>query len=303
MNNIVLEIKDVSKAFGKNKVIDKINLDVKEGEIYGFVGPNGAGKTTTIKMILGLLSIDEGQIIINGFDVKKDFEKAMENIGGIVENPDSYVYLSGLDNLKLYANVRNIGKERIDEVVKLVGLEDRINDKVSKYSLGMKQRLGLAITLLHKPKILILDEPTNGLDPAGIKDLRNILKKVAHEQKSAVFVSSHMLAEMEQMCDIVTVINKGKIITTKEIKDVLEVKDVKLDYAMKLEPCKKALEVLNKFAENVNEEESSLHIRIEREKMPIVIEELVKQNIKVYEIIPKNNTLEDAFFNITGGDK
>ena len=127
-------------------------------------------------------------ILYKAFDMIKEktnedpitiFEKAMENIGGIVENPDSYVYLSGLDNLKLYANVRNIGKERIDEVVKLVGLEDRINDKVSKYSLGMKQRLGLAITLLHKPKILILDEPTNGLDPAGIKDLRNILKKYA----------------------------------------------------------------------------------------------------------------------------
>ena len=238
MENIVLEIKNVSKSFGRRKIIDNINLYVKEGEVYGFVGPNGAGKTTTIKMILGLLSIDEGNIAINGFDVKKDFEKAMEYIGGIVENPDSYTYLSGLDNLKLYANVRNISKERIDEVVKLVGLEDRIKDKVQKYSLGMKQRLGLAITLLHKPKVLILDEPTNGLDPAGIKDLRNILKKIAHEEKAAVFVSSHMLAEMEQMCDIVTVINKGKIITTKDIKDVLENKSEVLEYTLKLEPSK-----------------------------------------------------------------
>ena len=163
---VILEIKNVSKSFGKSKIIDNINLKVNEGEIYGFVGPNGAGKTTTIKMILGLLSIDEGSISINGYDVKKKFEKAMEYIGGIVENPDMYGYMSGLDNLKLYAKIRNIKKERIDEVVELVGLTSRIKDKVQKYSLGMKQRLGLALTLLHNPKVLILDEPTNGLDPA-----------------------------------------------------------------------------------------------------------------------------------------
>lgn len=304
MGNIVLEIKDVSKSFGSKKIIDNINLYVKEGEVYGFVGPNGAGKTTTIKMILGLLSIDEGSIRINGFDIKKDFEKAMQYIGGIVENPDSYTYLSGLDNLKLYANLRNIGKERIDEVVKLVGLEDRIKDKVQKYSLGMKQRLGLAITLLHKPKVLILDEPTNGLDPAGIKDLRNILKKIAHEEKAAVFVSSHMLAEMEQMCDIITFINKGKIIDTKDIKDVLENKNEVLEYILKLEPSKKALELLKeRIIESKMDENEKIVFKIEKERIPEIIEYLIKNNIKVYEVVPKNNTLEDVFLNITGGDK
>ena len=299
--NVILEIKDVSKSFGKRKIIDKINLQVKEGEIYGFVGPNGAGKTTTIKMILGLLSIDEGKITINGYDIKKDFEKAMEYIGGIVENPDSYTYLSGLDNLKLYANIRNIGQDRIDEVVKLVGLENRIKDKVQRYSLGMKQRLGLAITLLHKPKVLILDEPTNGLDPAGIKELRDILKQISHKENAAVFVSSHMLSEMEQMCDVITVINKGKIIETKSIKDVLEKKDETIEYTMKLEPQDKALEVLKE--EEIKQEEDKIHIKVQREKMPKIVESLVKEKIKVYEIIPKNKTLEEAFLNITGGEK
>ena len=251
--SVVLEIKNVSKSFGRKKVIDDINLQVKEGEIYGFVGPNGAGKTTTIKMILGLLSIDKGSITINGYDIEKKFEKAMENIGGIVENPDMYGYLSGMENLKLYAKIRNINQERINEVVELVGLTDRIKDKVQKYSLGMKQRLGLALTLLHNPKVLILDEPTNGLDPVGIKQLRDLLKNISHKQNVAVFVSSHMLAEMEQMCDVITIIDKGKIIETKDIKEVLEQKEEITEYIMNLSPTEKALEILGDAAKIVDE--------------------------------------------------
>lgn len=304
MGKVILEIKEVSKSFGKSKIIDKINLKVEEGEVYGFVGPNGAGKTTTIKMILGLLSIDEGNIIINGFDIKKDFEKAMEYIGGIVENPDMYGYLSGMDNLKLYARIRNIKQERIDEVVELVGLTSRIKDKVQKYSLGMKQRLGLALTLLHKPKVLILDEPTNGLDPAGIKQLRDLLKEISHKENVAVFVSSHMLAEMEQMCDIITVINKGKIIETKKVKEALEEskKDEKIEYTMKLEPKEKAVTILKQEVEELEEKEE-IRIKVKKEEMPELVKKLVEQDIKVYEIVAKNNTLEDVFFHMTGGEK
>ena len=177
MGKTVLELKNVSKSFGKRKVIDNLNLEVQEGEIYGFLGPNGSGKTTTIKMILKLISSDSGEIKVNGYDTTKEFEKAMECIGAIVENPDLYKYMSGIDNLRLHARIRNIDEKRIEEVLELVELKEREKDKVSKYSLGMKQRLGLALTLLHKPKVLILDEPTNGLDPAGIKKLRDILKE------------------------------------------------------------------------------------------------------------------------------
>ena len=217
MSESVLEIKNVSKYYGKNKVVDNVSFSVEKGQILGFLGPNGAGKTTTIKMILGLLSIDEGSIKVNGFDVKKNYEKAMEYIGGIVENPDMYGYMSAVDNLKLFAKIRNINYSEVYKVLELVGLKKSMNQKVSKYSLGMKQRAGLALSLLHSPKVLILDEPTNGLDPAGIKKLRDILKEIAHKEGVAVFVSSHILSEMQLMCDKVAVIDSGKVVKIEEI--------------------------------------------------------------------------------------
>ena len=245
MNNTVLEIKNLSKSFGKRKVIDNISLEVKEGEIYGFLGPNGSGKTTTIKMILRLIDNDSGEIKVNGYDTEKQFEKAMECIGAIVENPDLYKYMTGIDNLKLHARIRNIDTKRINEVLELVELKDRANEKVGKYSLGMKQRLGLALTLLHKPKVLILDEPTNGLDPAGIKKLRDILKEIAHKEGVAVFVSSHILTEMQLMCDKVAVLDNGKIAKIETITgEEQEVEKVELKVIEK----EKAEEILkNKF--------------------------------------------------------
>ena len=163
MENVILNCQNLYKHFGKKEILKGISFEICSGDILGFIGPNGSGKTTTIKLILGLQSIDNGSVEINGFNVVKNFEKAIEKVGAIVENPDLYMYLSGYDNLKLVANLyKGIDSKRIDEVIKLVGLENRINDKVSKYSLGMRQRLGLAQAILHKPNLLILDEPTNG---------------------------------------------------------------------------------------------------------------------------------------------
>ena len=163
-----------------------------EGDILGFIGPNGAGKTTTIKLILGLQNITSGKVYINGYDIEENFKKAIENVGTIVESPDLYMYMSGYENLKLVANLyKNVDKKRIDEIVKLVGLENRIKDKVSKYSLGMRQRLGIAQAILHRPKLLILDEPTNGLDPEGIKEVKVLLKKLAEQENMAILISSH----------------------------------------------------------------------------------------------------------------
>ena len=183
----VLELKNVSKIMGKTKLVDNISLQVNKGEIFGFLGPNGAGKTTTIKMITGLYSISEGEIFIDGKSVRKNFEKALASVGGIIENPEMYGYLSGRDNLKIYARMQGgISKERINEVINLVKLGNRIDDKVSKYSLGMRQRLGVAQALLHKPSLLILDEPTNGLDPMGIKELRETLRELAEKDGLSV---------------------------------------------------------------------------------------------------------------------
>ena len=297
MSENVLEIKNVSKYYHNNKVIDNISFSVKEGKIYGFIGPNGAGKTTTIKMILGLISIDEGVIEINGYDVTRKFEKAMQYIGGIVENPDMYGYMSAVDNLKLFAKIRGINKSEVDRVLKLVGLEDAKKQKVSKYSLGMKQRAGLALALLHSPKILILDEPTNGLDPAGIKDLRYILKKLSRENKTAVLVSSHILTEMELMCDKVAVIDKGKIVKIEELNK--QTVKVKKQCVFKVVETEKALEVIKtNISDDVYEKDERIYINSSVD-ISEIIKKLVENNINIKYANENEHNLEDIFFDAT----
>lgn len=302
MANTVLELKNVNKSFGKRKVINDISLEVKEGEIYGFLGPNGSGKTTTIKMILRLIDLDSGTITVNGYDTKKQFEKAMECIGAIVENPDMYKYMTGLENLKLHARIRNVDKKRIDEVLELVELKDRAKDKVGKYSLGMKQRLGLALTLLHKPKVLILDEPTNGLDPAGIKKLRDILKEIAHKEGVAVFVSSHILSEMQLMCDKVAVLDNGKIVKTEEITNTQEEAIETLEIRVK--NIEKAVQILKeKFEIDAKLENRNIEITVSTDRVPAVVKELAIADVEVKAVIPKEHTLEEIFFDATKGGK
>ncbi len=302
MENTVLELKNVSKSFGKRKVIDNISLKVNSGEIFGFLGPNGSGKTTTIKMILRLIDSDEGEIKVNGFDNRKQFEQAMECIGAIVENPDMYKYMSGIDNLKLHARIRNIDEKRINEVLEMVGLKDRAKDKVGKYSLGMKQRLGLALTLLHNPKVLILDEPTNGLDPAGIKQLRDILKKISHEENVAVFVSSHILTEMQQMCDRVAVLDNGKIVKIEQITNSEEEKIETIE--LRIKDKTKAIKILKeKFEVDAKEEKDSLLVTIQTEKVPEVVRELAIEDVGIKAVIPREHNLEEIFFDATEGGK
>lgn len=303
MAKTVLELCNVSKSFGKRKVIDNISLEVKEGEIYGFLGPNGSGKTTTIKMILRLIDNDEGKIIVNGYDTKKQFEKAMECIGAIVENPDMYKYMTGVDNLKLHARIRNVDEKRINEVLELVELKDRANEKVGKYSLGMKQRLGLALTLLHKPKVLILDEPTNGLDPAGIKKLRDILKEIAHKEGVAVFVSSHILSEMQLMCDKVAVLDNAKIVRVEEIASSEEEnRKVNEKVEIRVKDTEKAINILKeKFNTDIRLENGNIEITIATEQVPIVVKELAIADVEIKAVIPKEHTLEEIFFDATEG--
>ena len=302
MENTVLELKNVSKSFGKRKIIDNISLKVNSGEIFGFLGPNGSGKTTTIKMILRLIDSDDGEIKVNGLDNRKQFEQAMECIGAIVENPDMYKYMSGIDNLKLHARIRNIDEKRINEVLEMVGLKDRAKDKVGKYSLGMKQRLGLALTLLHNPKVLILDEPTNGLDPAGIKQLRDILKKISHEENVAVFVSSHILTEMQQMCDRVAVLDNGKIVKIEQITNSEEEKIETIE--LRLKNKEKAIKILKeKFEVDAKVEKNNLLVTIQTERVPEVVKELAIEDVGVKAVIPREHNLEEIFFDATEGGK
>ena len=302
MENTVLELKNVSKSFGKRKIIDNISLKVNSGEIFGFLGPNGSGKTTTIKMILRLIDSDDGEIKVNGLDNRKQFEQAMECIGAIVENPDMYKYMSGIDNLKLHARIRNIDERRIYEVLEMVGLKDRAKDKVGKYSLGMKQRLGLALTLLHNPKVLILDEPTNGLDPAGIKQLRDILKKISHEENVAVFVSSHILTEMQQMCDRVAVLDNGKIVKIEQITNSKEEKIETIE--LRIKDKTKAIKILKeKFEVDAKVEKNNLLVTIQTERVPEVVKELAIEDVGVKAVIPREHNLEEIFFDATEGGK
>lgn len=299
MSDTILEIKNVSKYFGKTKVVDNLSFEVKKGEILGFLGPNGAGKTTTIKMILGMLSIDEGSISINGFDVKKNFEKAMENIGGIVENPDLYGYMSAVDNLKLYAKIRKVNYSEVYRVLELVNLSKSMNVKVSKYSLGMKQRAGLALSLLHSPKILILDEPTNGLDPVGIKDLRDILKKLTKEQGMSVLVSSHILSEMELMCDRVVMINNGKFIKEQALNDEIIAQNSVGEYEIKVKQTEEAINILKECGKEVKTIESKIVVTIKKDEISELIKTLVMKNIDILSVCEVEKTLENIFFDVT----
>lgn len=220
MDKVILKVEGLSKSFKKRKIVDNVSFESKEGEILGFLGANGAGKTTTIRMITGLISVDSGTVIIDGHNIKNEFEKAMDNVGAIVEIPFLYEYMTGMENIKLFAKLYKASEEGVQDAIKVSGLKERLNDKVKDYSLGMKQRIGLAVALMKQPKLLILDEPTNGLDPMGIKDLREFLKNLAHNKNISVVVSSHILMEMEQLCDRVVIISEGKIICTKTMEEI-----------------------------------------------------------------------------------
>lgn len=302
----ILEIKQVSKSFGKKKIIDNVSFSVNGGEVFGFLGPNGAGKTTVIKMICGLLSIDSGEIIVNGHGVSDEFEKAMARVGGIIENPELYGYLSGRENLKLFSRMHaGIDESRINEMVELVKLGNRIDDKVKKYSLGMRQRLGVAQALIHKPNLLILDEPTNGLDPMGIKELRDILHTLTREQGVAVLVSSHLLSEMELMCDRVGIIDAGRMIDIKTIDEIRQSETQQATYRFEVSDLALALKLAAELYPGVETqaEEQALQIPSDREKAALFNRTLVQAGVCVYGFEQLTHSLEDEFLRITTGSK
>lgn len=299
MEKTILKCENLSKKFGKKLILKNVSFAMKEGDILGFIGPNGAGKTTTIKLILGLQNITQGKVTINGYDIEKQFTKAIAKVGAIVENPDLYMYLSGFENLKLIANLYpKIDTKRIDEVVKLVRLENRIKDKVSKYSLGMRQRLGIAQAILHKPDLLILDEPTNGLDPEGIKEMRELLLDLAKNEKMAILISSHNLAELDTLCNKVCIIKNGEIIETSDISGIKQ--EAGKQYKIfEIDDNKRAKELLPE-AVGINKKQFKLDIP--KGKVPEIIEKLVENQIKIYEVKTEEKSLEQAFFEKTGGN-
>lgn len=296
----LLECKELRKTFGKKQILKGVNFDLFEGDILGFIGPNGAGKTTTIKLILGLQKITSGSVLINGYDIKKDFVSAIKKVGAIVENPDMYMYLTGRENLQMLARLyKGITKERIDEVIKISGLGKRIDDKVSKYSLGMRQRLGIAASILHRPNILILDEPTNGLDPEGIKELRDLLIYLAKEEKMGILISSHNLSELESFCNKICIIQNGSII---ESSDIVSLKKKMSDslYVFELNTVKNLNKVIKQSIEILND--NMFRLKINREDIPDLIRKLVSNDYLIYQVAEFQISLEDAFLEKTGGN-
>lgn len=290
----ILEVKNLTKKIGKKEILKDVSFNIEPGDILGFIGPNGAGKTTTIKCILGLQKMTSGSIKINGYDIKNDFVKAIERVGCLVESPDVYMYLSGYDNLLIQGSLyKNLEEETLTRVIKLVGLEDRIHDKVSKYSLGMRERLGIAISLLNFPSLLILDEPTNGLDPEGIKELRELLKDLA-KQGIAILISSHNLSELESFCNRVCIISKGKIIANDSISKIKTSNDSK--YLIKVNDVKKACKILPNNTKEIDNQ--YIEVICDEEEIANAIISLVQNKVLIFEVAKATLSLEEAFMNI-----
>lgn len=299
----VLEVTDLHKSLGKRKIIKGISFSIKEGEIFGFLGRNGAGKTTTIRMLVGLIAPNSGSINILGYNIEENREDALKSVGAVVESPELYGYLTGRENLMQLSRIYgNLPLEDIEEVIELVGLKDRINDKVRKYSLGMKQRLGLAQALLTKPKLLILDEPTNGLDPNGIIEFRNIIKKAAKERQTSVLISSHILREIEQLCDTVAFIDNGVIKSIENIagKDLKDDKEVIFLSCPEVAKASEFLKTLD-YIYQITESNGGLVLDIEKGTTSKLVVELTKENLPIEEVYKKRQDLEERYMQLVEG--
>ncbi len=297
-----LEVRSLTKVIGKKKLVDDVSFSVEKGEIFGLLGPNGAGKTTIIRMIVSLIKRTDGAVIINGTNLDEQYKDAMSEMGAIVENPEFYKYMSGYKNLKHYANMalKEVSDERIKEVVKLVKLEDVMHKKVKTYSLGMRQRLGVAQALLHNPSLLILDEPTNGLDPQGIREFRDYLHTLAGQGMS-VLVSSHLLSEMQLMCNRFAILEKGKLIHIASMNETSEIDEAK-EVVFEVDNSQEAVDVVKEQIEVssikvISDQQFSVHIN--RAGIGTINRLLISNEIDVFGINRVEATLEDRFFEIT----
>ncbi|MGV3466800.1 MAG: ABC transporter ATP-binding protein [Heyndrickxia sp.] len=294
-----LEVKDLRKTIRKKEIIKGLSFRLYRGEVFGFLGPNGAGKTTTIRMLVGLIKPTSGTILISGKNVQTQFKEAMKNLGCIVENPELYPYLSGWENLEYFARMDpSITQDRLHEVANLVGLTNRIHDRVGTYSLGMRQRLGIAQALLGNPHLLILDEPTNGLDPAGIREMREFIRFLAKNEGLSVLVSSHLLSEIQLLCDRVAIILDGEIIRTDTVESLLAEQERVL---WKVEPIQVAKELLQEETDVREGEDHTLITPYIEEKIADWNKKLVNAGISVKEMQAKLPALEDLFLELTGG--
>lgn len=302
-NGAVLELSNLTKKFGDFTAVKDLSLKVQQGEVMGFLGPNGAGKSTTVGMVLGLIGPTHGEVTIMGTPLRSHQHVVPENVGAIIENPAFYPYLSGRDNLIAHARmVGNVPASRVDDLLRLVNLHERSKDKYKSYSLGMKQRLGIASTLLTDPALVILDEPTNGLDPAGQREIREIIPRLAADGHG-VLLASHMLHEVEQVSDRVSIVRRGELITEGSVDDLLK-RGGYIEVRVQPDQIEAAQQILTRVSgvEQVTVNESSLTVVAEPELGADLNRALVSEGIFAGEISPRRSTLESLFLELTEGE-
>jgi ABC-type multidrug transport system ATPase subunit len=296
----VIKVEHISKHFGSLKAVDDLSFEVQAGQVFGFLGQNGSGKSTTIRMLLSLIHPSSGRIEIFGQSIEKNRAAILEQVGAIIERPDLYPYLSAKEHLQLFAKVRKqkISTNSIEETLVKVGLANRAQDKVQTFSLGMKQRLGIAIALVHNPSLIILDEPTNGLDPQGIADIRQLIKQLAQEEGKTVFVSSHLLSEIEQVAHQILIIHQGKKMVEGVTKELLDPQ--KRIVQIKTMDDAGALQVIlaGSFSNYLLPRKEGIFLKIPTYEIPLLTESLIKAEVSLLGIETKNS-LEDYFLQIT----
>ena len=301
----VIGVKGLTKQFKNITAVDDLSFSVQEGDVYGFLGQNGAGKSTTIRMLLTLISPTAGHIELFGMPLHSHRKEILQQVGAVIEKPDVYKYLSAYDNLKLFARLSGVKvtEQKLMQQLDMVGLAARAKDKVQTYSQGMKQRLGIAIALVHDPKLIILDEPTNGLDPQGIADIRNLILHLSREMKKTIVVSSHLLTEIEQVATKVLIIDKGKKIIEGESAELFDpaqtiVELITVDNVFSLQQLKQS-----SWQQNLQpKREHALLLKLDRKLIPQLHRDLVKMNIEVLSLQPRHS-LEDYFLQVTSGNQ
>jgi len=300
----IIKVNGLCKTFGKLQAVNNLSFSVNEGDVYGFLGQNGAGKSTTIRMLLTLIAPSSGTIELFGKSLSSHRKEILSQIGAMIERPDLYKYLSAYDNLKLFAKLSgcNVTKQLLMDQLEMVGLAERANDKVKGFSQGMKQRLGIAIALVHNPALVILDEPTNGLDPQGIADIRNLIKSLRTEHKKTVVVSSHLLNEIEQVATRILIIDKGRKIiegTTQELLDpnqtVVDIETTDLQKAFTLLSSSNWVNHLQPLIDD------KISLTLNKHQIPDLLKNLVSLNIDVY-ALQQRHSLEDYFLKVTSGN-
>ena len=296
---IALSAKNLTKVIGDRTIVEDVSFDVSAGEILGFLGPNGAGKTTTIRMLVGLIKPTHGRVEICGFDIRRQFEKAMRCVGSIVENPDLYRFMTGRENLEHFARMLGINNGDIERVASLVAMAHRLDQRVGTYSLGMRQRLGIAQALLGTPRLLVLDEPANGLDPAGIREIRELLRQLAAEQGMAVFISSHLLAEVELICDRVAIIHKGRLLRTGTVSELISSQRM---MELRVGDVAGAIAIVRQRGLEATADGDQIFIAIDEAEAPPIIAALAQNGIEVFHARPRMQSLEELFIEATGGE-